>query len=55
MIFAFKASGVGLIQAQSRLGSRQLLWGKAIDNPPDVPTHHLLISANTPQPRYSGV
>jgi len=35
--------------------SEKLLRGTAIDNPLDAPTHHRLISANTPQPRYSRV
>ncbi|WP_268741656.1 type II toxin-antitoxin system ParD family antitoxin [Geotalea daltonii] len=26
-----------------------------VDDPPDAPTHHRGISANTPQPRYSRV
>ncbi len=29
--------------------------GTAVDDPPDAPTHHRGISANTPQPRYSRV
>jgi len=35
--------------------SHQLLRGTAFDDPPDAPTHHRGISANTPQPRYSRV
>jgi hypothetical protein len=37
--------------------SHQLLRGTAVDNPPDAPAspHHRVISANTPQPRYSRV
>ena len=37
------------------LTSHQLLRGTAVDDPPDAPTHHRGISANTPQPRYSRV
>ena len=35
--------------------SHQLLRGTAVDDPPDALTHHLGISANTPQPWYSRV
>jgi hypothetical protein len=35
--------------------SHQLLRNTAVDDPPDAPTHHRGISANTPQPRYSRV
>lgn len=35
----------------------EILRGTAVDNPPDAPAapHHRIISANTPQPRYSRV
>jgi hypothetical protein len=31
------------------------LCGTTVDDPPNAPTHHRGISANTPQPRYSRV
>jgi hypothetical protein len=37
------------------LTSHQLLRVTAVDDPPDAPTHHRSISANTPQPKYSRV
>ena len=35
--------------------SHHLMRGTAVDNPLDATTHHRVISANTPQPRYSRV
>jgi len=37
-----------------RSANHQQLSGTAVDNPP-IKNHHRLISANTPQPKYSRV
>lgn len=48
-----------LLQATVPSGSNsvihQLLHDPAVDDPPDLSTHHRGISANTPHPMYSRV